>query len=1630
MATFNVFGATNKKDIRVGYIDSKKGLVEGVTICDANSYAKLNPGTQFIFRNRQEIQYLNINEVNALEPEDLGLETPKKSCQGYESTPPKLTPQECGKAKAYFYGGAGIGVKGTPIIGQDGGLMAVVLTSGGFGYQYPPITEVKDDCGTAGAAVVRSIIGEQVSTVEVYDNEEDFEEYDSNHETCPPAPPKVINRNAAGKVTGEFNPRDYTNPEEVDDPIRREILQYQERLRAVKKPFWSTRMNPPLNVVGGGRNDRTKYDVRHYAWGGSKVTTSPPANSKEFVDVKMNVLTEGGHGRGMLFNFTSEDGTHKFTIKADNFKEERKISITQKVKRNTLYKVVAEGQYDGAGVEQGLVGSFGRDAKEIKAKGGGKKATGDTIFCDFAKSANDNDDLQVQVTRGKFTAKNRDEIKGHDTYELEYIFGDNSAFKPKTKEVIEDTFMNRYAISPVPPSNVPGSDFSGQLYTFEWEESFPYSGEYTFRAMGDNTCDVYLDNRKVMSVNRFKGGPDKLKKVVGAGVHKIRVDLFNIPQDIKETVVTQPPLEIDAADNEHEIVYIDLHPKNKKLKVSNNRREIKFVDGDGSDTNSKLKILEGDVVFSRDGKKLIGGGTVKIRFEWNDDPNNAGIAVRQVRIRGGKLLGSNRGSKDEKGQDTDTFTLPRPDRSTRLASNSDKGVRERTVFTTRDFIDKADRPLWKTNYTAAPEGDFVNYYGISPFDIQSNEARSDDFAGSHTIRWNDLNFPVDGNYGIEVAVDDNVTLRFIDRTGNETIIEKKGFTGPTERGGKGTGVSTTIQNFKAGKYRLVADLYQRPGKSLAGGNPMVLAVKVKTFFVKKTKKVKLSWQQNPMGAAVTIVAPPVPSPELPIPKAPGRCPNNPFWTSRFPGASNYWYPVIVPKRWGKFMNRYAISPLPPLAKRSTDGGGVVYQTTWDLDVPYSGFFGLKATADNGGRILIDGQEVMRGGLGYGSGGIRGGSRGVRHFKDDPSTPKKVFISQGKHKITVEVRNEDTEERQAYKQKIFHTADWVVSQTPPISVPKQCEATIVYKGLHPRNKKLKVSGNKKRIDFSDGDGKFNDSHFEIKSGDAVFSNDGKKLIGTKAKLEFGYYEDPGGSNGEAINSISIGKINWDKKQKPGSKYKTAKEAYDAGDIRGLSDFAKTIIVGPSWRFFPEYLQAPGLFKQSKGVFDRVSDSGTSYWQVDKDDDEQGFVPLGRPDFDESGKVSKTVDICAVSGGGQIKETPNQIKSGTALLTGTAKDGVTYEGPALASYRKGSLGPFITPAYTSDEQYLAEFQGTTWKMVWKDVNFPQQGRYTIQVQADDIAKLRIDGREVAESRFKQGLKSFDVDVTAGKKTLEIELFNQGVNIGPFSTNPTVVAARIDYNGTRGTGKSKSWDDNPMGISAELIPPPCPKEVGGKGVITQVIVDDPGNGFDTPPLGPPPPDAQPDPDAPAVVPVALQLIGVDIVQPGINIRCGLDPIVIEPSNGAELSYDCGTFGQPTKINVDKPGFFVQPPEIRIITETGIPPTFRPQFEVIIDPIGVPDDQLIQVTDLPGIKRTGFVNGRSYFGAVYYEDGLKFAGFFATVGEPVRVYDTLQESIDAQVTTPPSAIQRQGTDITSNDPRLNIPNTPDEIV
>ena len=93
------------------------------------------------------------------------------------------------------------------------------------------------------------------------------------------------------------------------------------------------------------------------------------------------------------------------------------------------------------------------------------------------------------------------------------------------------------------------------------------------------------------------------------------------------------------------------------------------------------------------------------------------------------------------------------------------------------------------------------------------------------------------------------------------------------------------------------------------------------------------------------------------------------------------------------------------------------------------------------------------------------------------------------------------------------------------------------------------------------------------------------------------------------------------------------------------------------------------------------------------------------------------------------------------------------------------------------------------------------------------------------------------------------------------------------------------------------------------------------------------------------------------------------------------------------------------------------------------MPPEMLLQVTDLVGVKQTGYYDGKPYYGSVFYEDGVKYAGWYQTPGVQVQIYDTMQESIDAQVTTPPSAILRQGSDTQSNNPRLDIPGTPDNI-
>ena len=248
---------------------------------------------------------------------------------------------------------------------------------------------------------------------------------------------------------------------------------------------------------------------------------------------------------------------------------------------------------------------------------------------------------------------------------------------------------------------------------------------------------------------------------------------------------------------------------------------------------------------------------------------------------------------------------------------------------------------------------------------------------------------------------------------------------------------------------------------------------------------------------------------------------------------------------------------------------------------------------------------------------------------------------------------------------------------------------------------------------------------------------------------------------------------------------------------------------------------------------------------------------------------------------------------------------------------------------------------------------------------------------------------------------------------------------------------------GECINLCPPGKVYDKVTKKCITPPIDCPPGQVYDPvtqrcvdlPPGTSPPGTSPPGTQTPEQYPVCLILDEVLVENPGINYNCGVDRLQIVPDNGVILDYVCDSFGRISRVKIlDNGTCFPEYPSITMLTDTGINASFRPVFRVVRDPIDpalTRDNQkLIQVTDLVGLKQTGYIDGRPYYGAVFYENGIRYAGYYKTVGTLIRVYDTLQESITAEVTTAPSAIEKFGTDNNSNNPRLNIPGTPTNLI
>jgi len=363
------------------------------------------------------------------------------------------------------------------------------------------------------------------------------------------------------------------------------------------------------------------------------------------------------------------------------------------------------------------------------------------------------------------------------------------------------------------------------------------------------------------------------------------------------------------------------------------------------------------------------------------------------------------------------------------------------------------------------------------------------------------------------------------------------------------------------------------------------------------------------------------------------------------------------------------------------------------------------------------------------------------------------------------------------------------------------------------------------------------------------------------------------------------------------------------------------------------------------------------------------------------------------------------------------------PTLTTYRTGRLGPFLTPFLPLGTREGGEkLQGRTWEMVWENVNFPIAGDYKMQIEADDSLEVFI-GENLSNSFGSDGYKSVGSTTTGkgvevfafnvpnpGKRDIKLILQNIKIPGTTFQQNPTVASCKITCEVPVEVADTRSWLSNPVGVSAVLLAPPCKRIVGGAGTVTAVEIVEPGNTY---------------PPQEGGVPSQVILTEITPGKSGIGYTPG--DVVEIVGTGVTLPIKVGEFGKIVGIGKTEIVITTTP----VIDIRGPGKGFVPNIKTLvrIDTPEVDPETVIQVTDLAGLKQTGYVEGRPYYGEVFFKDGTPFAGRYETAGRLIQVYATLQESIDAEVTTRPSAIQRSGTDVNSNNPRLNIPGTPDNL-
>ena len=473
-AQYDIF-ASNQNDndsVRVGYIDSKRGYISGLSVYEANKYAEKNPGTQFIIATREEVRYLNITEVNKLTNQSIlpknrpsgivddndeldpcntvrGFATdpdsePRVGLDGYgpDANEPIVNPPASGggqyetsfnykkykkdRIRIELQGGGGIGALASPIIGRDGSIIHCRVIDGGFGYRNAPQVRIFDENMRGAGARAYSLLGTTGYTQENYDDEDDVEEYnfdlgEYNFDSTDASWGSVYSLESQ-TVVGEWNPANIISLTNPQGGFASELTKYLEFLKGYdpNKPWWTTRDETPVRVSGNKRDKKANklggvlFPVQYWAWGGDRTLDDL------FVDVEFEVYGQGSYkNRNLYFKFEAEDGSHSFRVRGvtNEKRSGKKRTQIASVKANTNYVVTSNVRKkiknsDEMVVEQGLAKQLGGTKEDgIKQKDGSKSKI---IFSDVVGSVNDNDDIQVRSNIGGFKAGDRTKVKFDD----------------------------------------------------------------------------------------------------------------------------------------------------------------------------------------------------------------------------------------------------------------------------------------------------------------------------------------------------------------------------------------------------------------------------------------------------------------------------------------------------------------------------------------------------------------------------------------------------------------------------------------------------------------------------------------------------------------------------------------------------------------------------------------------------------------------------------------------------------------------------------------------------------------------------------------------------------------------------------------------------------------------------------------------------------------------------------------------------------------------------------------------------------------------------------------------------------------------------------------------------------------